>query len=864
MSQGAYRCLLRVLPRSFRDEFGEEMAAAFRDECDASRGWTTRVRLWGRTIAGLSVLAATLCLDQWRLDLRDAGRAVVRQPLYAGTLVLTLALAFGPALVALTLFDRLVVRPLPLPAPDQVHAIWRAQPERGRSEFPWSELNVLDLQAAVGDTVRLAAYTGTSLTVGGETPQQVRGALVGVEILDVLGLSAPSGRGFLAGEDTPGGPAVAMASPAFLRARFGSSGAGRELRIDGRRTLIIGTIPATGVRDLDVDLWVPLAIDRAASSRGNSYLDLIGRLAPGVPLDRARDRLRTATADLARAYPTVTGGWSVDAVPLAVQVTRSGRRTLKLLGVTVLALLVVAMANVAALSLVRANARRHELAVRAAVGAGQSRLRRQLLVEYRVLGVAAGVLAIVLAEGLLRGLVAARLVTADQGRSATFDPARLASVALLVLVTTTLLGRLIGMRWGSRAGNALNALPRQTTTRADMRLRSLFVASEVAAAFVLLVSAALLAQSSLRLWRVDPGFDAERLWQFQVTLPAPQYSEPESRVRFIDATVERLRQLPGIEDATSAGYGPMTTIRATRRFARDDRPLPEPGQEPQAIDVPAGTGYQQALGLRLVDGRWFDARDTLHAAPVVVVSEALVRQMFPGERPIGRRIRYFAGRPGLPPPPAPEIVGVVSDVRQFNVAEAPLPQIYSPHAQRTWGFVTFFVRIAGSSESLASTLARAVQGVDAERPIERLSALSTTVIDSIADRRALGALMLAAALSALVMAIVGVYGITAAVAAGRAREMAIRTALGADRRTVVGLIISSAARASAVGLVAGIAATLASSQVLTAVLYETPARDARTIAGGVAFVLALCVAATVVPVIRALRADPSRALRGTD
>lgn len=318
------------------------------------------------------------------------------------------------------------------------------------------------------------------------------------------------------------------------------------------------------------------------------------------------------------------------------------------------------------------------------------------------------------------------------------------------------------------------------------------------------------------------GFRANQVITFQVGLPMSSYMAPAARVRFIDAVVEKLAAVPGVEMATSAAYAPMTDMRATRRFAVAGRPLPAPGTEPLAIDLPAGPNYAAIMGLRIIEGRWIDERDRLDAPPVVVISESFARQYFAGERAVGRRLRYYGGRPNQPPPPMPDIVGVVSDVRQFAMAEPAMAQIYIPHAQRAWSFASFFVRTAGDPRAVFGSLPTAVHAVDAERPLERIRTLSDLVSSSTADRRALSGLLLIAAGIALLISAIGVYGVTAATTSARRRELAIRAAVGANRRDLIRLVTGQGMIAAAVGVALGLTGGVAASTVLESVLYEVP------------------------------------------
>jgi predicted permease len=333
--------------------------------------------------------------------------------------------------------------------------------------------------------------------------------------------------------------------------------------------------------------------------------------------------------------------------------------------------------------------------------------------------------------------------------------------------------------------------------------------------------------------------------------------DPPSRVRFIEAVVEKLSQVPGVTAAASGAFAPMTSMRATRRFAIEGKPLPAPGTEPLAIDLPAGPTYAGVMGLRLIDGRWINGSDRADSAPVVVISESFARQYFSGERAVGHKLRYYNGRPTGPQPPSPEIVGVVSDVRQFAMAEHEAPQMYVPHAQRPWNFTSFFVRTAGDPRAVMGSLAAAVQALDPDRPLENLRTLEELVSNSTADRRALTVLLLIAAAVALLISTIGVYGVTAATTNARRRELAIRAAIGADRMRLMTLVVRQGLIAAAVGVGGGSLAGLAASTVIEAVLYEVRPRDPATFAAVGLSLLAVCAVATYFPARRAVSRNPA-------
>lgn len=860
-SAAVYRALLRILPRSFRDEFADEMTEVFEDQLRRTAG-AGRPGLWLNTIAAVLALSARLRLDQAVMDAKHAARGLARQKTFTITAVATLALAIGPATAVFSVLRSVVFDPLPGADVQRVVYVWATNQQRNLTEFPWSELNFLDHHERKRGLSALAAFTGTRATFGGETPQQLTGAWVSAEIFDVLGIGPARGRRFEPADMLPGAPPVVVLSHKLAQARFGSLEAtGQSLVIDGEPTTVIAVLPE-GVRfpAADGEFWQPLTIDRATSSRGSNYLSMIGRLEPGATAESVAAHMSQVAIDLEREHPATNSGYRVATVPAALQLTRAARRIVSVLGLAAVAIFLLAATNIASLVVVRTAGRQAELSVRAALGASRSRLSRQLLTEHLLLAGLAAVAGTGVAWGLLRLLALSRLVPVYQLERARLDAPVLLFLVGLMALTAATLGWVVSRRvmGAAHIGTGQRS---QSATRQIVRLRHVLVGIEVGAAVVLLAAAALLIQSAARLVTEDPGFRAENVVTFQVGLPTSRYPDLAARGRFLDAVVEKLAAVPGVAQASSAAYPPMTPMRATRRFAVDGRPLPAPGSEPMAIDLPAGPGYAAVMGLRVIDGRWIEARDHADAPPVVVISESFARQHFAGERAVGKRLRYYNGRPGLPPPPMPEIIGVVSDVRQYGMAEAASAQMYVPHLQRPWNFMSFFVRTAGDPRSVLAGLAGAVRAVDPERPVEDMRMLAELVSDSTQARRALGALLALAAVVALLISTIGVYGVTAATTAARKHELAIRIAIGAGRPGLLRLVVGQSMVAATLGVVAGVMAAGATATALESVLYEVQARDPWTLTAVGITLLLICSVATYLPARRAFTANPAEALR---
>jgi putative ABC transport system permease protein len=852
MARRIYALLLATLPRGFREEFGAEMLHAF----TASR---RSLIVDGVDVIGL---AARLRIDQLRVDLKHAVRGLWRQRTFTLAAMATLALALGPATAVFALFNGVLLDPLPMARDlDRVVYAFSANPERNRHGFPWSELNFLDHRERKIGLAHFGAITTTSATIGGDQPQQMLGAWVSEDMFDVLGVYPARGRKFEAADMQPGAPPTIVLGHQLAAARFpGGDAVGKTLLVDGRPTAVIGVLPrGFDFPAGDANFWQPMIVDRATSNRAQTYLNTMGRLADGATIADVEQQMNTVAVDLEKLYPGSNSGQRVELTPAAAHLTRTTRRTVTVLGLAAIAILLLACTNVASLLVVRTAGRQGELSVRTALGASASRLSRQLLIEHVVLALGASLLSMLVAGGLLQLLGLSRLIPEQQISRAALDGDTLVFLFGLTLVTAVSLGWIVSRR--ATRTTAVVATQRSHSASRDLvRLRQILVSVEVGAAAVLLLAAGLLLQSAARLLAIDPGFETGNVITFQVTLPNSGYAEPEARVRFIESLVDRLKQVPGVRDVASAAYAPMGSMRATRRFAIDGEPLPKPGAEPLAIDLPASPAYASMMGLHVIEGRWIDERDRPDSKPVVVVSESFVKQHLPGQSAIGRRLRYFTSRPG-PQPPMPEIVGVVSDVRQFSLSEAAAPQMYIPHSQRAWAFANYFVRTTGDPRSVMSSLPAAVQAIDRERPIERLQTLDDIVNANSADRRALGALIALAAVIALLISAIGVYGVTSAGTTARRRELAIRAAIGATQRGLMRLVVSQAIGAAIVGVVVGIAGGVAASSVLESVLFEVEARDPWTYAAVAAGLLSVCCLAAYLPARRALTISPAMALK---
>jgi putative ABC transport system permease protein len=865
MADRIYRTLLLILPGWFREEFGAEMSADFRDSLrDARRdGPVATARLWLATTRDVVALSARLRGDAVAQDLRYAVRSLVRTPAFTVAAIGTLALGLGPTMIVANLVERVVVRPLPFDRPDQLVAVWNAQPDKGRHEFPLSAPDYVDFRDRQDRFAALAAHTGTSVAfVGTGEPRQVGGVLTTSDLHAVLGVQPRLGRGLTREDSAPGAPPVIVLGHTFWTNEFGArpTVVGETVTVDGAVTEIVGVLP-DGVEypSGSENYWVPLTLDPAQFNRGSHFLSATGRLGPGVTAAQASDALNGVARALAEAYPSTNTGQSVELVDLKRQLNGDAPRLLAILGGAIAAVLLIACTNVASLLAVRASIRGTELAVRTAIGATGRRLRHQLLIEHLLLAGGGGVLAVVMAVPLHRVLLEQRVLALPKTAPTLAWPSYVA-LALVVIAIGALFSWLTARR-SSRDGLSLLRTTRSTGGRPQLRLRQTLVVVEVAAALVLVVVAGLMIRSASRLAAVNPGFDTAQVLTFGVVLPGTTYQTPALRLQFVNRVIDKLRELPGVVAATSGGYAPMGQMRATRRYAPADRPPPPAGAEPLALDLTVNAGYFEVMGITLRAGRTFDSRDGADSPPVLIVSETFAREVFPGESAIGKRIGFYASRPGATPPPSREIVGIVQDVRQDGVSRRPIPQMYAPYAQSAWAFTSFFLKVNGDPATVAASVQRAVSSVDPMRPVRDVLTTGQIVQRSTARQRAMTALLLGLAGIALLLATLGLYGVSATAAEARSREMAIRAAVGAEPGMLLRLLLRQGLVTGAIGVAIGAAASLAATRGLGAFLYETEPRDPVTFAVTAALLLTIAAIATTIPARRAMATSPAEVLR---
>jgi putative ABC transport system permease protein len=609
-----------------------------------------------------------------------------------------------------------------------------------------------------------------------------------------------------------------------------------------------------------VEAWTPLAFkpeETANDARGGHYLNVVGRLRPGVTVTQARAELELLATQLAKQYPDSNKGWGIFLMLSQDYIVRDVKPILYTLLGAVGCVLLIACANLANLLLARASARSREISIRAALGAGRGRLTRQLLTESVVLAVGGGVAGVILARWGLDALLA----LAPSGLPRISEIHLDSGVLIFSLALSVITGLVFGIApaWLAARADVNEALKQgtrgSTEGGARGRLRSALVVLEVTFALMLLGGAGLLARSFMQLAHVDPGFTPENATLLRLSLPQKKYAMPEQQTAFANALLERVRALPDVE-AAGITHSMALVGGYVLTFTIEGRPPIAPSDQPSTSYYAVTPDYFRAMGIRLIRGRVFTERDDAKAPRVTIINEAFARQFFRNEDPIGKRIDIDLG-----PDAWREIVGIVGDIKQDGPDQATSAQSYEPFAQKPFNSIDLVIRTKGAPAALLGALRPAVYAVDKDQPIGVIRPLEEIMADSIARQRFAMTLLSVFSLVALVIAAVGIYGVMAYSVVQRTGEFGIRMALGAQQSDVLRLVLTQGGKLIGLGLVIGLAATLAASRAMGSMLFNTSAQDPLTL-GTITILLAgVALVACLLPANRATKVNPIEALR---
>lgn len=856
-----YRLLLRLYPASFRSEYGEEMCAVFEERRRSARGPVGRLLVWLDTLLELQVSAAQVHADILRQDARYTARTLARSPGFALTAIIVMALGIGATTAAFSITDHVLLRPLPYKEPQSLVRMWESPPNYRQMEL--SPPNYRDWKTMSTSFEAMGAYTTLSANLAGQgEPRHVELTLVTSEVFEILGVQPFAGRFVNAEDDRDGAAGTVVLSYGLWQEQFGGDLAalGRQVSLDGHVHVVIGVMPpGFHFPDRGSLLWRPLQLGSfgvADEDRNNNYLDVIARLRPGVSIEQARAEMSAIAAQLERAYPEENKETGATVLPTQEVVSSQSRLLLTALLGASLCLLLIACTNVANLFLARALARRRELAVRTALGAGRERLTRQLLTEslcLALLGGALGALVAVAALPLLTRLVPSNLPISQMP---TLDLRVLAFAAGLTVLTGIVFGLAPAIKVGWDAASGLREGARAGGGRKE-RLRAALVVAEVSASVVLLISAGLLLRALWRVQDVDPGFRAENVLTLRTALPIPKYAEVARRKQFYSSVISEVAALPGVTHAAYISYLPMTMRGGIWPVSFDGKPADRAGTSTASLRY-VTPGFFAAMGVPLKQGRDVSEADAQKSPYVAVVSESFAQRFWSGQDPIGRSFNFvFADR---------TVVGVVGDVRVRGLERSSEPQVYLPYQQVNDGWIIGYVPKdlvirAAAPETLIPAVRRIVRSVDREQPVSDVRMLTDVLEAETAPRTVQLRVLGAFAAVAFFLAGIGIHGLLAYTVSNRTREIGVRMALGAQRSNILTLILREGALLAAAGLVVGAGLAYAAGRAMQGLLFGVPPADTVTFLAAAGLSVLMSFAGSLLPAFRATRVDPTIAIR---
>ncbi len=810
-------------------------------------------------------------------NLRYGLRVLLKSPGFTLVTILTLALGIGANTAIFSVVYAALLRPLPFRQPEKLVTIGEARQQPSKFGQESSYPDFLDWRKTAKSFQSLAGFSGDGFMMAGNgSSKLVLAAQVTPNFFSTLGVKPLLGRDFVGGEDKPDGPHVALLSYGMWRTEFGADPGiiGRAIRLDDQSVIIVGILPRgfEFAPARSAPLWVPMHLGEDLATRRNlRWMRTIGRLAPGVSLAQAQAEMNGINSQLAREHPKENSSTFVVMGSLRDSIVGQIRPLLLVLFGAVGFVLLIACANVANLFMTRSIGRRKEFAIRAALGGSRGNLVAQMLAESLLLSCCGAAVGLVGAKWgvdfLITALPETQLNSMPYLRDAGTNLPVLAFLCGITLLTGIVFGLAPGLAVSrSQVGSLLKDESLGSTNASHARLRNAFVVAEIAISLALLAGAGLMLRSLRALLHQNPGFEARNVLTFAVNLPEASYPgdktypfDNPSALRFERQFTEKLRSLPGVEGAASVDSIPLTGNGGTIRFVVEGRTTAA-GQEDECDIRGSGGGYFSTMKIPLAAGRYFDnAADTPQAPRAVIVNQSFVKSYFPGENPVGKRIRFtFDSRQ-----PFRQIVGVVGDVLEDDLASPAPAVIYTANSQSPSSFINLVVRTSGEPAAFVGSSQAALREMD-----QQLSLIRPRTMEEIADqspsvflRRYPSYLIGSFAGLALVLAMVGLYGLISYTVLLRTREIGIRMALGAQRRDILRLVLGQGIGSAIAGVGIGIAAALGLTRLMTSLLFGVTPNDGFTFASVAVLLVLVAMAACAIPVRRATRVDPLVALR---
>ena len=806
-------------------------------------------------------------------DIRYGMRMLFKNPGFTLTAILTLALGIGANTAIFSVVNAVLLRPLPYNEPERLVAIWESDTRKADVRGTYSYPNFFDLRSQNSSFEQVSMYYTSSIALTGiETPVNLNSIVTSADLFSILRATPQLGRTFTAEDEKPGGALSVVISHHLWQKHFGGDPTilERSIKLNDRLYTVVGVMPAGFQFPIEAqapDLWVTSALDATkidddppqTENRGSHYMQVIGRLKPGVSLEQAQADVSAIGSRLEAQYPKENTYKGIKLYPFHGDLVNDYSEALWIILGAVGCVLLIACANVANLLLARATVRHKEIAIRAALGASRWQIIRQLLTESSLLALAGGALGLLLAWWGTEVLVT--LIPEDLPRLSEI------SLDWWVLGFTFLISLLTGIVFGLAPAlqatkieltEALKESARAGVSRRRLRLRNALVISEVAVAVVLLVGAGLLLQSFRKLQQVNLGFDSKNLMTAEVELPGARYPKPQQAAQFYKQLVERLQGIPGVVKASAVMPQPLSGNMYRTGVEFEGREYPQ-GEKPRTMFRTNSLDYIDTMKIGLVSGRDFTEHDTETSQMVALVNEAFVKAYFPDENPIGKRVKPGISMGGEPP--WREIVGVVKDVKHLTPKRDYDPELYVPHPQAAFGSMGLVIRTQGDPRAFAKAIQAEVSALDKDIPVYRVKTFDQYLGTAIAQPRFNALLLGMFGLLALLLTAIGLYGVMAYSVAQRTQEIGIRMALGAQVGDVLKMVLRQGLILTGIGLTAGLTGAFFLTQLLTKLLYGIGTTDPVTFVVTSVILTGVALLACLVPARRATKVDPMIALR---
>ena len=811
-------------------------------------------------------------------DIRYGARLLLKSPGFTLIAVLTLALGIGANTAIFSVVNFVLLRPLPYANSDQLVMIWERNLKKGWSESPTSSANFVDFRTSARN-LEVAAFTDTNgnfnLT-GGDQPERVAGLRVSANLFPLLGVNPGRGRLFLPQEDQPGAGHVLILSYGLWQRTFAANAnlINQTIQLNSQSYTVVGIMPpdfkfppafsaVVGSSEESVsnaDLWVPLTTDDIPLVRDRRDLKMMGRLKPGVTVAQAQADLNAIASRLDREFPDVNGGIETHVIPLREQVTGDISLALFVLMTAVALVLLIACANVANLLLAKATGRQKEIAIRTALGATRLRILRQLLTESVLLGLLGGLLGLLFAVIGAETLIAFVTTNIPKLKDFTFDATVLLFTLLIALVTSLFFGLAPAIDASKpNLNEALKEGGRSSSGSASrQRLRDFLVITEVALAVILVTASGLMFRSFLRLQGVNPGFNPKNLITLEVELPDAKYHAAQQQQNFQQQLLQRLTTIPGVQSAAAVDNVPFGVNAFNTSFMIEGRPVPAVTERPRAFYRVISPNYFRTMGIPFRRGNEFTDRDSAEMPGVAIINETATRKYWPGEDPIGRKIKR--GRPESKNPWV-TIVGIAGSASQLSLREESQPEIYVPFLQNTTLNFSLVVRTASDPKTITGAIRKEVWATDKDLPVSNMKLMDELISNSTAQPRFYVILLTVFAALALILAAVGVYGVMAYSVTLRTRDIGIRMAVGAQPMDIFKHVIGHALMLASIGLVIGLVLAGTSTLVMKSLLFGISTADPLTLIVTALILLAVALLASYLPARKATKVDPMVALR---